>query len=118
MNFLNFILEFGNNPGQGERRGIWECPSLFSLPVPAINGEQQKNKWVLYVSLNLDNDKDRRGSVSQYFIGHFNGKEFINSNSNNTILWSDYGPDNYAGIPLSENPNEKEIIFIGWMSNW
>lgn len=113
-----FMSEFGNNPGQGERRGVWECPSIFELDVEPINGEPQKSKWILYVSLNLDNDPGKRGSVTQYFVGHFNGKEFINSNSNNTILWADYGPDNYAGIPLSENLNSKETILISWMSNW
>ena len=87
--------------------------------MPPVNGEAQKNKWILYVSLNMDNDPNKRGSVTQYFVGQFNGKEFINSNSNNTILWADYGPDNYAGIPLSENPDDKnEVILISWMSNW
>ena len=95
-----------------------ECPSLMPLDVEPINGESQKKKWLLFVSLNLDNDPAKRGSASQYFVGHFNGKEFINSNSNSTILWADYGPDNYAAIPLSENPDQKEIIMIGWMSNW
>ena len=44
--------------------------------------------------------------------------EIISKNDNNaqTILWVDYGTDNYAGVTWSNIKNRR--IFLGWMSNW
>lgn len=118
-NLINWKLlsDFGINPEQGERRGIWECPSLFPLPV--MDGQDRKlgTKWVMLVSLNLDGDAQKRGSVTQYFIGQFNGTHFINENDPKLTLWNDYGPDNYAAIPLSEH-SQPGTVLMGWMSNW
>ena len=83
--------------------GCWECPDLFQL------GE----KWILIVSLNPGGYQV--GSGTQYFIGQWNGKEFIADDSK--TRWLDYGRDNYAGVTF-ENAPDNQKIFIGWMSNW
>ena len=83
--------------------GCWECPDLFKLG----------NKWVLIVSLNPGGYQI--GSGTQYFIGEWNGKEFIADDIE--TRWLDYGRDNYAGVTFNDAPNNKRI-FLGWMSNW
>ena len=83
--------------------GVWECPDLIQI------GE----KWVLIVSLNPGGFQI--GSGTQYFIGQWNGKEFIADDLQ--TRWLDYGRDNYAGVTFS-NPPENKKLFLGWMSNW
>ena len=83
--------------------GCWECPDLFKLG----------NKWVLIVSLNPGGYQI--GSGTQYFIGEWNGKEFIADDIQ--TRWLDYGRDNYAGVTFNDAPESKRI-FLGWMSNW
>ncbi|WP_251033707.1 glycoside hydrolase family 32 protein [Bacillus sp. ISL-75] len=108
-----FASEFGNNSGSHD--GVWECPDLFQLPV---DGDESIQKWVLLVSIG-DNHEFKEGSRTQYFIGQFDGTTFVNDNSDETILWMDYGRDNYAGVSWSDIPAEDgRRIYIGWMSNW
>lgn len=83
--------------------GCWECPDLFKLG----------NKWVLIVSLNPGGYQI--GSGTQYFIGEWNGEEFIADDIE--TRWLDYGRDNYAGVTFNDAPDNKRI-FLGWMSNW
>ena len=87
----------------GEVGGIWECPDLIQLG----------DKWVLIVSLNPGGFQI--GSGTQYFIGQWNGQEFIAKDMQ--TRWLDYGRDNYAGVTFSNVPEGKKI-FLGWMSNW
>ena len=83
--------------------GCWECPDLFQLG----------DKWVLIVSLNPGGYQV--GSGTQYFLGQWNGKEFIADDVK--TRWLDYGRDNYAGITFNNAPQDRRI-FLGWMSNW
>lgn len=94
----------------GSHGGVWECPDLLEMPV---SGSKEK-KWVLIVS--IGNGGPNGGSATQYFVGDFNGETFINSNTKETVLWLDYGPDNYAGVTWSNVG--REHLFLGWMSNW
>lgn len=102
------LSEFGN--GIGSHSGVWECPDLFPLEY------QGKTKWVLIVSINPGGPN--HGSATQYFIGSFNGKDFV-ADDLPYPLWLDYGRDNYAGVTWSNIPEaDDRKIFIGWMSNW
>jgi fructan beta-fructosidase len=104
-----YLSEFGSDAGT--HGGVWECPDLFKLQ---IGGE---DKWILIVNINPGGPNG--GSGTQYFIGNFDGKEFINDNPKESILWLDYGPDNYAGVTWSNIPEEDgRRVLIGWMSNW
>jgi fructan beta-fructosidase len=106
-----FVSEFGNKAGSHD--GVWECPDLFKLPV---DGDQENEKWAMLVSIG-DNPEFKEGSRTQYFIGQFDGTAFVNDNDDETVLWVDYGRDNYAGVSWSDSPDERRI-YIGWMSNW
>lgn len=106
-----YASEFGAN--DGSHGGVWECPDLFSLKV---DGETT-TKWVLLVSVNPGSPVG--GSSTQYFIGDFDGKTFMNSNPPSVMNWVDYGSDNYAGVTYNNIPSsDGRRLFIGWMSNW
>jgi fructan beta-fructosidase len=119
--------DFGN--GIGGHGGVWECPDLFKLPV-AGTGEE---KWVLIVNINPG--APNGGSGTQYFVGQFDGKNFVLDNQFKAQLtgqsttpgsvkkgegiWLDYGMDNYAGVTWSDVPEaDGRRLFMGWMSNW
>ncbi|WP_299089657.1 glycoside hydrolase family 32 protein [uncultured Metabacillus sp.] len=108
-----FASEFGSNAGS--HVGFWECPDLFPLPV---ENEENKIKWVMLVSIG-DTGTSKEGSRTQYFIGDFDGKTFVNDHEDETFLWLDYGMDNYAGVSWSDIPaKDGRRMYIGWMSNW
>jgi levanase/fructan beta-fructosidase len=94
----------------GAVNGDWECPDLFPL---YVDGDESKTKWVLLISINPGGLTG--GSGTQYFIGDWNGKEFIADETKTN--WLDYGRDNYAGVTFNDAPNSRRI-FIGWMNNW
>ena len=96
----------------GAATGQWECPELFELPVEGDSGK----RWVMKVGLNPGGLQG--GSGEQYFIGQFNGKQFINENPSTQTLWTDYGKDCYCGLTFSNLPKSKPTMMIGWMSNW
>lgn len=97
----------------GAHGGVWECPDLFELKVDGSD----VSRWVLLVSINPGGPN--RGSATQYFIGDFDGNTFTSENSEETILWLDWGRDNYAGVTWSDIPEaDGRRIFMGWMSNW
>ncbi|WP_286859207.1 MULTISPECIES: glycoside hydrolase family 32 protein [Sphingobacterium] len=96
--------EFGREVGA--HGGVWECPDLIPMK---YKGE---TKWALLVSINPGGPNG--GSVTQYFVGDFDGKQFKADDT--AIKWLDWGPDNYAGVTWS-NLGDRPLM-IGWMSNW
>ncbi|TDL78503.1 glycoside hydrolase family 32 protein [Peribacillus frigoritolerans] len=102
--------QFASEFAEGSHAGFWECPDLFPLPI-----DSGKEKWVMLVSLG-DTGEHAEGSRTQYFIGDFDGETFVNDHEKDTVLWLDYGRDNYAGVSWSDLPGRR--IYIGWMSNW
>ena len=94
----------------GATDGDWECPDLFPL---FVNGDTNKVKWVLVISINPGGLTG--GSGTQYFIGDWDGKEFRADDTQ--TRWIDFGRDNYAGVTFTDAPNSRRI-FIGWMNNW
>ena len=113
----NKLTSFGE--GIGNHGGVWECPDFFQLPVV---GSSEK-KWVLLVSINPGGPNT--GSATQYFVGDFDGSNFVLDESFNREtdkeqgFWVDYGRDNYAGVTFSNVENKDGgKLFMGWMSNW
>ncbi|MDQ0257059.1 sucrose-6-phosphate hydrolase SacC (GH32 family) [Evansella vedderi] len=105
-----FESEFGE--GIGSHDGVWECPDLFKLQVE----DSEEEKWFLIVSIG-DNPAFAEGSRTQYFVGSFNGSNFVAEHDD--IKWLDFGRDNYAGVSFSDIPEEDgRRIYLGWMSNW
>ncbi|RFB11006.1 glycoside hydrolase family 32 protein [Bacillus sp. HNG] len=105
-----FESEFGE--GIGSHDGVWECPDLFELTVENSN----LKKWILIVSIG-DNPRFDSGSRTQYFVGSFDGNQFVAEHDD--LKWLDFGKDNYAGVSFSDVPKEDgRRIYLGWMSNW
>lgn len=94
----------------GATDGDWECPDLFPL---FVNGDTNKVKWVLVISINPGGLTG--GSGTQYFIGDWDGNEFRADDLQ--TRWIDFGRDNYAGVTFNDSPNSRRV-FIGWMNNW
>ena len=71
-------------------------------------GWNKREKWVLLVSINPGGPNG--GSATQYFIGDWNGKEFIpdsefvNSMGQKHDFWLDFGTDNYASVSFNNLP--------------
>nr|WEI57532.1 putative GH32 family protein [Tomocerus qinae] len=103
------LSEFGADPPQGSHGGVWECPDLLRID---FNGE---TLWVLLVSINPGGPNG--GSVTQYFIGDFDGTTFRSFYPGENALWMDWGPDNYAGVSFSNAPDNR-VLLMGWMNNW
>jgi len=116
------LSDFGEE--YGSHAGVWECPDLFPLWLE----EEQKHHWVLLLSINPGGPNG--GSATQYFVGDFDGRQFVLDERFRTAVeksktgaeqavWLDYGRDNYAGVTWADVPKEDgRRIFIGWMSNW
>ena len=108
-----YLSDFGPAGAIG---GIWECPDLFLLPV---DGDPDNSKWVLHVDLNPGSVAG--GSGSQYFIGEWNGTQFVpeKPTGGEEPLWVDYGTDYYAAISWNNIPEEDgRRLWVGWMNNW
>lgn len=106
----SWTLESKFGEGQGAHGGVWECPDLLELPV---EGTELK-KWVLVCNLNPGGPFG--GSATQYFVGTFDGKKFVNE-SPAVTKWMDWGKDHYATVTWSDAPDNRRIA-IAWMSNW
>ncbi len=63
------LSEFGPT---GSVDGVWECPDLFELPV---DGDPDNTRWVLQID--VTDGSPAGGTGAQYFIGDFDGEEFI-----------------------------------------
>ena len=94
----------------GAHGGVWECPDLVELPVEGAN----EKKWVLICNLNPGGPFG--GSAAQYFVGSFDGKQFVNESPTQT-KWLDWGKDNYATVTWHDAPDNR-CIALGWMNNW
>ena len=103
----HYLSDFGPF---GAVEGDWECPDLFPI---FVDGDESKTKWVLLISINPGGLTG--GSGTQYFVGDWNGNEFVADDVN--TRWVDHGRDNYAGVTFNDAPNSRRI-FIGWMNNW
>ena len=106
----SWTLESKFGEGQGAHGGVWECPDLLELPV---EGTELK-KWVLVCNLNPGGPFG--GSATQYFVGTFDGKRFVNE-SPAVTKWMDWGKDHYATVTWSNAPAGRAIA-LAWMSNW
>ncbi len=115
------LSDFGQTVGA--HGGVWECPDLFPIQVEAETGGTTTWKWVLIININPGGPNG--GSSAQYFVGNFDGKNFMldadfaKSVTGGKGVWMDYGKDNYAGVTWSDVPkNDGRRLLIGWMSNW
>ena len=113
----SYLSNFGLN--LGHHGGVWECPDLFPLKV----ANSEEIKWILFVSINPGGPN--QGSATQYFVGDFDGTNFVLDQAfaqdleNQNDFWVDFGRDNYAGVTWQNTQRDNgNKLFIGWMSNW
>jgi levanase/fructan beta-fructosidase len=103
----DYLSTFGPFEGPDS---LWECPDLFALPV---DGDPDREAWVLVVSLNPDHAGN--GSATRYFVGDFDGVTFTPSADGFRRL--DWGRDLYAAVTFENAPDSRRVL-LGWMSNW
>jgi len=92
----NLMSSFGP---LGSVKGQWECPDLF--PIVASDGTE---KWILEVD--VDSGAPAGGSGGQYFVGNFDGTNFINDQE----VKSENQPYIPTGIVIENFEND--------LSNW
>lgn len=107
--------EFGPYNAQG---GVWECPSLFKLPLDG----GKSTKWVIVSGLNPGGPPGTVGSGTQYFVGMFDGTTFTPDADSvypgsATANWMDWGPDFYASASFN-GLSPDTFTHIAWMNNW
>lgn len=95
--------------GIGAHGGVWECPDMVELPVEG----SKESKWVLIVNLNPGGPFG--GSATQYFVGDYDGTQFISNQK--SAKWMDYGKDHYATVSFHNAPANRTVV-MAWMSNW
>lgn len=104
-----YMSAFGN--GYGMQPCQFECPDMVQLPV---NGDVNNKKWALIVNINPGCLFG--GSATQYFVGDFNGTDFICDTKPEVVKWMDWGKDHYATVCFSNMVDR--VIAVPWMSNW
>lgn len=100
--------EYGFNPVEGNKKGVWECPALYRL--------KDEKGCVHDVLIFSENDQVSRVNITQYAVGKFDGAKFVGYHPDK-VFWADNGYDNYAGIPYHNDPLGRSV-FIAWLSNW
>jgi beta-fructofuranosidase len=93
----------------------YECPNLVKMPVrDADTGAVIDEKYVLAIS--IQPGAPLGGSITEYFVGDFNGTHFVPSDSVTRL--TDFAKDNYAAQFFYGVPDGQNQINIGWASNW
>ncbi|KAK8857298.1 glycosyl hydrolase [Apiospora arundinis] len=91
----------------------YECPNIVKMPVrDRDSGAVVDEKYV--ITLSAQPGAPLGGSVTQYFIGDFNGTHFTTVDAATRL--TDFAKDNYAAqffYGVEGNP-----ISLGWASNW
>lgn len=86
----------------------YECPNLIQ-----VRDEAGAMRWVLFVSINPGSPMG--GSVTQYFIGDFDGAVFTPCDA--ILRLTDFAKDAYA-LQVWSNMPDSEAVNIAWMGNW
>lgn len=99
-----WLSDFGP---MGDNERSWECPDLFQLKVE----ETGEKKWVLLVSVNWARE--------QYFVGDFNGREFLPDHPYAEPLYVDDGLDYYASrVFQNYDLDDDGVHSLGWVNTW
>ena len=104
-----YMSAFGN--GYGVQPSQFECPDMVQLPV---DGDGNNKKWALIVNINPGCLFG--GSATQYFVGDFDGTNFVCDTKPEVVKWMDWGKDHYATVCFSNTGDR--VIAVPWMSNW
>ncbi len=107
-NLKDWKYESSFGDGYGNHDGVWECPDLMRM---------EGGKWMLICNINPGGPYG--GSATQYFVGTFDGHQFIceTPNKGEKALWMDNGKDHYATVTFDNAPDGRHVA-LAWMSNW
>jgi len=97
----------------------YECPNLTPIPIrDRVGGTITGDAYLM--SISLQPGAPLGGSVTQYFIGGFNGTHFETWDAATRL--TDFGKDNYAAQFFYGTPGvgtgRQDAVSIGWASNW
>lgn len=109
MKRWEYVGAFGD--GYGAQPSMFECPDFVELPV---DGDAGNRKWVMIANVNPGCMFG--GSATEYFVGDFDGRNFVCESAPETAKWLDYGKDHYAAVCFSNT--DRRTIAVPWMSNW
>ena len=104
----DYMSSFGE--GYGVQPCLLENPDMVEL---SVDGDTGRKKWALIVNVNPGCYFG--GSATQYFIGDFDGTNFICDNQPNVTKWLDWGKDHYITACFSNT--EERTIVVPWMNN-
>lgn len=105
MKTWTWLSDFGP---MGDQERSWECPDIFQV---SVDGDPNNKKWVLLVSVNWADE--------QYFVGEWNGKEFIPDQPNYEPLYVDKGMDYYASRVFRDYDEPNGPVYtLGWVNTW
>lgn len=110
-NLKDWVYTGSFGKGYGPQPALFECPDLVRL---SIDGEDGQSKWMLIVNVNPGGPFN--SSACQYFIGEFDGRNFICDTAPEVTKWLDYGKDHYAAVTFDNTADR--TIAIAWMSAW
>ncbi|GAW18294.1 hypothetical protein ANO14919_077690 [Xylariales sp. No.14919] len=92
----------------------YECPNLVKMPVRGADGAVLGETYVMAVS--IQPGAPLGGSVTEYFLGDFNGTHFTPSDAVTRL--TDFAKDNYAAQFFYGVPDGQNQVNLGWASNW
>lgn len=96
--------------------GTLECPDLFEL---TLDGDPQRPRWVLMAGAN--GAAEGRTTGTAYWVGQWDGRQFVPDQAQPAHRWADDGPDFYAALtwadPRAADQRASRYI-MAWMSNW
>jgi beta-fructofuranosidase len=92
----------------------YECPNMVEIRVKGGSNSTEQSMYVMLISINPG--APLGGSITQYFVGNFNGTHFEALDSR--TRFTDFAKDNYAGQFFSGIPTDEDQITLNWASNW
>ncbi|MHA6246947.1 GH32 C-terminal domain-containing protein [Pontibacter sp. CAU 1760] len=120
--FINFLIGGGNHPGKAEIRLI-----INGEVVAATTGQnEEKLRWKFWDVKEFEGLQASIEVVDEVTEGwgHINIDHIYFADEaiiDNTVsaLWTDYGPDFYAGRSWDNQPTDTyERVWLAWMNNW
>ncbi|KAJ4983120.1 beta-fructofuranosidase [Stagonosporopsis vannaccii] len=92
----------------------YECPNMVEITVQNATDGEPESRWAMTISINPG--APLGGSVTQYFLGDFNGTHFVPDDALTRL--TDFAKDNYAGQFFYGIPADQDQISMAWASNW
>ena len=87
---------------------------MVEIRVENATSNKPDSRWAMVISINPG--APLGGSVTQYFLGDFNGTHFVPDDALTRL--TDFAKDNYAGQFFYGLPADQDQISMAWASNW